>query len=171
MTRLRNATAAVAALLGPLLLAGCGIKPTGVVESGTAATVVINSPDRAGLVYFVTPDDKLVPSPQLESPSSSAVAILLRLLNGPGTQERAAGLGTRLPALDDSRAGAVDATFTAPGNLEVRVPFKVDGLSRLAHRQVVCSVTSATAGDSTAVRVTLRGPDAVVFEEPCDIGR
>ncbi|MFD3804356.1 hypothetical protein ACFWTC_12160 [Streptomyces sp. NPDC058619] len=172
MTRLRNAAAAVAALLGPLLLlSGCGIKPTGVVESGAAANVVVNSPDRAGVVYFVTPDDKLVPSPQVDSTLPSPVGTVLRLLAGPGPQERAAGLGTRLPGWDGTAPGSVSVSFTSPQSVEVKVPFMVLDLPELAMRQLVCTVASVVGSEIPDVRVTLRGPGTTLFGERCDIGR
>lgn len=172
MTRIRNAAGVVAVLLGPLLvLAGCGIKPTGVIESGAAPNVVINSPDRAGVVYFVTPDDKLVPSPQVDSPPASALGTVLRLFYGPGPQERAAGLGTRLPVLDGKDAGAVSISFTSRDTAEVRVPFQILELPELALRQLVCTVMSVAGSETTLVTVTLMGPGAVTFGSRCEVGR
>ncbi|MFD3546027.1 hypothetical protein ACFWUW_10480 [Streptomyces sp. NPDC058655] len=171
MNRLRNATAT--ALLGATLLlpTGCGIKPTGVIESGAPATVVINSPDRAGVVYFVTPDDRLVPSPQVDSPPSSAVGTVLRLLDGPGPQERAAGLGTRLPGLEGRPDRTVAVSIEPRGTVEVTLPFPVGDLPELAMRQLACTVASVTGSGTPAVRVTLRGEDAVVAGASCEIGR
>lgn len=171
MTRLRTAAAAVAALAGPLLLlSGCGIKPTGVVESGAAANVVVNSPDRAGVVYFVTPDDKLVPSPQVDAAPASPVGTVLRLLQGPGPQERAAGLGTRLPGWEKA-PGAVSVAFSSPESVEVRVPFQVQDLPELAMRQLVCTVASVAGSETGDVRVTVTGPGSTFFGSRCDIGR
>lgn len=172
MTGIPHAARAAAALLGPLLvLAGCGIKPTGVIESGAAANVVINSPERAGVVYFVTPDDKLVPSPQVDSPPASALGTVLRLLYGPGPQERAAGLGTRLPVLDGKDAGAVSVAFTSRDSVEVRVPFPAADLPELAMRQLVCTVVSVARSETSVVTVSLMSPGAVVFASRCDVGR
>lgn len=169
MTRVRTASSVAAALLG-LLTAGCGIKPTGVIESGAAASVVIGPRDHSGLVYFVTPDGKLVPSPQVDSPPSSPTGTLLRLLIGPGPQERAAGLGTRLPTLEGN-AGAVGVTFPGEGVVDVRVPFKVQELSQVARRQLVCTAVSVAVNESGTVDVMLRGPDSAFAGERCDIGR
>ncbi|OKK22528.1 hypothetical protein AMK16_05300 [Streptomyces sp. CB00455] len=171
MRRVRKAAAVGAALLGPLLLAGCGIKPTGVIESGAPATVVIGPPDRAGVVYFVTPDGKLVPSPQVDSPPSSPTGTLLRLLSGPGPQERAAGLGTQLPALEGRDAGSLGMTVLTGGYVEARVPIEIGNLSQLARRQLACTVLSLAPSESTAEDVMLRGPDAALLGERCDIAR
>ncbi|MEU9103384.1 hypothetical protein AB0D54_03285 [Streptomyces xanthophaeus] len=172
MTPVRTAVAVAAVVLGSLLTAGCGIKPTGVIESGAAASVVIGPRDPSGLVYFVTPDGKLVPSPQVDSPPSSPTGTMLRLLAGPGPQERAAGLGTRLPALAGNEAGAVGVTFpTEGGVVEVRVPFRVEELPQVARRQLVCTAMSVAVNESGTVDVMLRGPDSAFAGERCDIGR
>ncbi|WP_411104390.1 hypothetical protein [Streptomyces sp. cmx-4-9] len=170
MNRLRTVAAATA-LLGPLTLAGCGITPTGVVESGSPATVIIGPRDRSGVVYFVTPDDRLLPSSQVDSPPSSPTGTLLRLLAGPGPQERAAGLGTRLPVVEGDQTGPVGVTLVSPGTVEVRVPFKIGDLSRLARRQLVCTVEAAAGSEAADVQVMLRGPDATGYETPCAAGR
>lgn len=171
MTRLVRVVATAAGLLGPLLLVACGIKPTGVIGSGAPATVVISSPDHAGFVYFVTPDGRLVPSPQVDSPPSSATGTLLRLLAGPGPQERAAGLGTRLPEPAGREIGAVAVTLTGPEAVEVRIPFSPSDLSDLARSQLVCTVTSATVGENRTMHVLLTGPESAFVGLTCDQGR
>ncbi|MFF5387159.1 hypothetical protein ACFY5H_02150 [Streptomyces sp. NPDC013012] len=52
----------VAALLLPLVLAGCGIRETDVVEAGGAATVLVQPvPEDRMTLYFVGPDGRMMP--------------------------------------------------------------------------------------------------------------
>ncbi|MFF9847749.1 hypothetical protein [Streptomyces litmocidini] len=53
---------AVAALLGALVLAACGIQETDVVEAGGAATVAVApAPEFRMVLYFLGPDGRLLP--------------------------------------------------------------------------------------------------------------
>ncbi|MEV0413708.1 hypothetical protein AB0I68_23590 [Streptomyces sp. NPDC050448] len=168
MTRVRAAAAATAALLlGGPLLTGCGIKTTGVIESGAAAKVVVPGANTKGTVYFVTSDGRLAPVPEPEQPAVSPGAVLIRLLIGPTEQERAAGLQTRLPALDIKKQGASAGTSVVSSDtIEVGVPFKVGSLSETGRRQLVCTVASA----NPQYRVVLRGPDLDLGPARCDLG-
>lgn len=164
----RTAAAVAAALLGPPLVAGCGIKPTGVVESGSAARVPVAAPSRAPIVYFVTGGGSLVPSPYPDYADNSPQGSLQLLLRGPGTVEQEAGLDTRLPPLDAGAAGGVRAFFTSEFRLEVRVPFPVAAVDPLGLKQLVCTAVS-TAGPT--VQVAVRGPDTQLEPTRCEAGR
>ncbi|MFE3762441.1 hypothetical protein ACFXPI_11830 [Streptomyces sp. NPDC059104] len=164
----RTAAAVAAALLGPALVTGCGIKPTEVVESGAAARVPVAAPSRAPIVYFVTGGGHLVPSPYPEYADNSPQGSLQLLLRGPGGVEQEAGLGTRLPPLDAGMAGGVRAFFSSEFRLEVRVPFPVAALDPLGIKQIVCTAVS-TAGPT--VQVVVRGPDTELEPTRCGAGR
>lgn len=165
----RTAAAGVAAaLVGPLLVTGCGIKPTEVVESGAAARVLIAGPSRPPMAYFVTGEGRLLPSPEPDYADRSPQGSMQLLLRGPGNVEREAGLGTRLPPVEGVLAGSVRAFFTANDRLEVRVPFPVAALDPLALRQIVCTALS-TAGPSA--EAVVRGPDTDLEPARCETGR
>lgn len=90
MTRRRTSSrtaAATAVLAGcALLLTGCGIKRTGVIESGHAATVKVSGSGKSTVLYFVSKEgDRLVPAPfTLFDGYTIAPAALVRLLlDGP----------------------------------------------------------------------------------------
>ncbi|MFE2478867.1 hypothetical protein [Streptomyces sp. NPDC059389] len=167
MTRTRAAAAAVAALLGGALLTGCGIKPTGVIESGAAAKVVVPGPGTKGTVYLVSADGRLFPIPDREQPSVSQTSLLVRLLVGPSEAQKAAGLETRLPVLDIKKQGAsAGTTMISDDTIGVGVPFKVATLSETARQQLVCTVASTEPG----VRVVLLGPDADIGPARCELG-
>ncbi|MET9958722.1 hypothetical protein ABZ128_06460 [Streptomyces sp. NPDC006326] len=168
MTRIRTAAAAAGAalLLGGPLLTGCGIKPTGVIESGAAAKVVVPGPGTLGTVYFVTPDGRLAPVPEREQPAESPVSALMGLLIGPLDQEKAAGLETRVPAPADKRPPfGLSASIVSGDTLEVRLPFAVAGLSEVARRQLVCTAASV----DPRYTVVLRGPDTSVGPARCEL--
>ncbi|MFJ4777128.1 hypothetical protein [Streptomyces sp. NPDC088762] len=176
MTRVRAAAAAMtpvraasaALLLGLPLLTGCGIKPTGVIESGDAAKVVFPDPHTKGTVYFVLSDGRLAPVPDKDQPSTSATANLVRLLAGPTDEERAAGMDTRLPVTDPRKQGAgAGVGIVSPDTVEVGVPFNVAGLSEPARLQLVCTVAST----HPQYRVALRGPDTDLEPARCQLDR
>ncbi|MET9883037.1 hypothetical protein ABZZ20_07685 [Streptomyces sp. NPDC006430] len=159
--------AGVSALLGALLLTGCGIKTTGVIESGAAARVIVPERNEGPLPYFVTPDDRLVPSSQSDDPSGDLRTGVVRLLLGPDGQEKASGLHTELPALDPKQAAGAQVVRSSDAVIEIRLPFKVGGLSALARGQLVCTALSTSGSQD---RVVLRGPDTTLDEAACDTG-
>lgn len=160
MTRLRT-TAAPAALLSALLLAGCGIEPTGPVDSGTAATVVVPGPENASVLYFAGPDGRLVPSPQRDVGQLAPLQALTRLLDGPGDRERAAGLTTEVPSTHGRRLDSSVISFPQRDVMQVRLPFPAEDLTPTARRQLVCSLAS-TGGPSDRLKVALKGTDAAL---------
>ncbi|GAA0313582.1 hypothetical protein GCM10010302_60780 [Streptomyces polychromogenes] len=166
MSRPLPRPAVAAALLAPLLAAtACGIKPTGVVESGAAARVAVA---RAGgsMAYFVTPDGRLAPAPQPEYTQGGPRGSVVGLLRGPGSAEREAGLGTRVPVIGEEAAeGGVAVVVT--DRLEVRLPFPVAGLDPLGRRQLVCSALSTV---DPRYEVALRGTDTTLPPARCDAG-
>ncbi|WP_327279388.1 MULTISPECIES: hypothetical protein [unclassified Streptomyces] len=169
MSRMRTAAAATATLLlGGPLLAGCGIKPTGVIESGAAAKVLVPGPGTKGTVYYVTSDGRLAPVPETDQPEESALFLLARLLMGPLDPEKAAGLETRVPAPADKKPPfGLSVNIVSGETMEVRVPFAVTGLSETARRQLVC--TAASPNPNYAV--VLRGPDTSAGPARCDLDR
>ncbi|MGW5775412.1 hypothetical protein [Streptomyces sp. NPDC003863] len=59
---MRRGTAAVAGLLGTVLLAACGIQQSDVVEAGGAATVAVApAPEFRMVLYFLGPDGRPAP--------------------------------------------------------------------------------------------------------------
>ncbi|MFG2664730.1 hypothetical protein ACGFY6_10850 [Streptomyces sp. NPDC048387] len=166
VTRPLRGPGVAAALLVPLLTAtACGIKPTGVVESGAAARVTVA---RAGaaMAYFVTPDGLLAPAPQPEYTQGGPRRSVIGLLRGPGPAEREAGLGSRVPVVEGEAAEA-GVSVTVTDRLEVRLPFPVAGLDPLGRRQLVCSALSTV---DPRYGVVLRGTDTALDPARCDAG-
>ncbi|MFJ1563936.1 GerMN domain-containing protein [Streptomyces erythrochromogenes] len=170
-TRAR-AAAATAALAGcALLLAGCGIKRTGVIESGHAAAANVPGGKNAAALYFVSKEgDRLVPVPFfISSEYTLAPAPLARLLlDGPRGPAAAAGFTTALPRVPDGQGDAVTVSKYSPEKgLTVTVPFAVGGLSELARNQLVCTVGVSAVPD-TLSRVSIKGTDTVLPAADCN---
>ncbi|MGW0752875.1 hypothetical protein [Streptomyces sp. NPDC002587] len=156
-----------------LLLAGCGIKTTGVIESGHPATV--KSPGgKVAVVYFVSKEgDRLVPVPfKVDGSYTIAPRSLVRLLlDGPGGPAQEAGLTTALPRLSAAQLEVVGVSEYAPGEgITVRVPLAVGGLSDLARSQLVCTVGVSAVPDVLSP-VTLQGIDTALPAADCDLQR
>ncbi|MFJ8016930.1 hypothetical protein [Streptomyces sp. NPDC096339] len=166
MTRVR-ALATAAALLGPLLLAGCGIKPTGPVDSGSAATVVVAGPDGFSVLYFLGPGGRLVPSPQRDMPKVPPFEVLNRLLDGPGQREQEAGLTTEVPSLHGWRLDSAAVSFGPRNEITARLPFAAEDLTDNARRQLVCSLAS-TGAKGARITVVLKGPTGSLEAVGCD---
>ncbi|MEV6570706.1 hypothetical protein [Streptomyces sp. NPDC051577] len=160
--------ALVATLIAPLLLTGCGIEDTPVVEIGRPGVLTIAAPPDAGMLYFVLPDGRLAPVPVLDGPVYGPGAMITLLLNGPDPAGKAAGLRTELPP--PGAAGKLDGRglteTTGEGSVRVRLPFPVRPLSDAARRQVMCTVVSS-AGIPADAEVTLTGPDVVLPPDHC----
>ncbi|MET9323062.1 hypothetical protein ABZX75_23110 [Streptomyces sp. NPDC003038] len=174
MTERKTRSRAPAALAGcALLLAGCGIKPTGVIESGHASTV--KSPSGKGVVlYFVSKEgDRLAPVPFMlpDGYTIAPRALVLLLLDGPSGLAGEAGLTTALPrpAAGQEERVAV-SEYSASAGMTVHVPFAVGGLSELARSQLVCTIGVSAVPD-TLSPVTLRGTDTTLASAECDSRR
>ncbi|THA84388.1 GerMN domain-containing protein [Streptomyces sp. A0592] len=168
----RARAAATAALAGcALLLAGCGIKRTGVIESGHAAAVNVPDGKKAAALYFVSKEgDRLVPVPfSIGTEYTLAPTPLLRiLLDGPTGPASAAGFTTALPKVSHDQWDAVLVSKNSSDKgVTVTVPFAVGGLSELARNQLVCTV-GVSAAPNTLSQVTVKGPDTVLPAADCD---
>jgi hypothetical protein len=136
-----------------LLLSGCGIPATGVVQSGDPAKGVRPN----ALLYFIA-DDQLVPVyREVAEPVDVGAAVEL-LIAGPDRRERLLGLTTAFtriatPSIDAN--GAQVSLQLSPGT-EPLVP--------IAARQLICTVAEARLADdtdtvATGVTVVVTGPD------------
>lgn len=102
--RTRPRAAAAAVLVGcALLLTGCGIKRTGVIDSGHAATVKVPGGNSTVLYFLSKEGDRLVPSPitGFEGHHINPVVLVSLLLNGPRGRAGEVGLTTGLPRITD----------------------------------------------------------------------
>ncbi|MFE9933322.1 GerMN domain-containing protein [Streptomyces sp. NPDC005533] len=171
-TRARTTAATAALAACALLLTGCGIKRTGVIESGHAATVKVPNGKNAAVLYYVSQGgDRLVPVPFLINPeyTLAPVPLVRLLLNGLTPPAQEAGLTTALPRMPDGQEQAVTVTAYVPGKgLTVHVPFAVGSLSELARNQLVCTLGTSAVPD-VVTQVTLHGTDTVLPAADCPL--
>lgn len=126
MTRVVRAVWAAAAMC---LLAGCGVRPTGVVSAGEAPTATATSLPKAQVYFFrggaLEPVERSVPPWDIQ-------AVFEALQAGPTPQERERGLRTRLPA---------DVTIHAVGTRAVFVESRrrISGKEISGYLQIVCT--------------------------------
>ncbi|MFE9256965.1 hypothetical protein [Streptomyces sp. NPDC006879] len=167
-----KAVRAVAVALAVTLLAGgCGIRATALVAAGDPAQLDDTAVDvgRGWVLFFIGPDDRLMPVVRPEAEQSDTKMALDALIEGPSETERAAGLRSEVPK---PRKGAISILVrggTSGGvQLQVRLFEKLQGLSKLARRQLVC--TAAHSSGLGEARVSVLGLDGELAATPCETG-
>ncbi|KNB54011.1 GerMN domain-containing protein [Streptomyces caatingaensis] len=135
----RAARAAGAALLVSWALGACGVPDAGPAAGGApAAGARAAGPAHWVRAYFLAPNGSWPvarPAPAGAGPQRA----LDELLAGPAPGERRRGLTTALPAgTHRVRAGA-----TAPGTVDLYLPWLVSELDRAAVNQLVCTAAAA----------------------------
>lgn len=165
-------------------LAGCGVRPTGVIiggdpprgaaaEQGTRPSGPLGTPllppptgARPGDGTAATITLYLVrgglPSPVTRPGGGLSPEDTLALLAaGPNGSERAQGLTSAVP-----RGAAPVSVSADPGGVTVTLPTPVGELSALAVRQIVCTAAAATTPPDR-VRVTLVGAGRIAVRPDC----
>lgn len=189
-TRRRAAALAVAVAAAVPLLGGCGIPETDVIEAGGPASVdAFLNRDFDMLLFFRAPDGGLSPVIRTTEPSAGFGAgaeqlgsadqsagetagpvptekVVAALLNGPREEDRAAGLGTALPAA--RRGGTVEIEASSPDRVTIRLPLALKGLDSTALRQLTCTVAYSHAADGRAL-VELTGQDGTSRSGTCGL--
>lgn len=176
--RVRLRTAALLAAWIPLT--ACGIQETDVIGAGSAATVdVLPARQVRMLLFFLSPDAVLVPVPRTigdsvftgeqqdrdngeEAARPATDKTVTALLSGPNEAERRAGL------VNDASLPDPATTKVSGNGVEVTLAAPLDGLTRPAERQLICTVAFAESAQGT-VKVTLRGTDGTREPAPCDL--
>ncbi|MFI8388729.1 GerMN domain-containing protein [Streptomyces sp. NPDC085540] len=169
-TRSRAAVATAALVSCALLLTGCGIKRSGVIDSGHAATVKVPGA-KSTIVYFLSKDgDRLVPTPVtgFEGHDINPEVLLLMLLEGPRGRAAEVGLTTGLPQPTALKDGSLAVSPYSHAGMTVRVPFAVAGLSELARMQIVCTIGISAVRDVISP-ITLMGTDTTLASADCSL--
>lgn len=183
-------TGAVAVASGVLLLGGCGIQETGVIEAGGPASVqAFIDHDYEMLLFFHSREGEISPvirstGPTLEyGPEGGPVAgqnstaedatpvptekVILALLSGPAAQEREAGLSTSLPPAPSAKTLRVEVSPDGE-KVTADLPIALDGLNRTALRQLICTIAYSHDADGRAT-VRLTGKDGASTSRTCDL--
>ncbi|MFB8208352.1 hypothetical protein [Streptomyces sp. NPDC056010] len=162
-----------------LLVTGCGIRATDVVEAGEPATVEVAPADQLGtLLYFVSSSSasRLMPVVRntrtvrvggggtwREAGATEQPDALSLLFLGPTRTERDAGLRSELP----TGRTRVAVELNADG-VRVTVDMPVIGLSQAARQQLICTAARARTADRTEA-VTVKGTDGVIGPAHCSV--
>ncbi|WP_199819703.1 hypothetical protein [Streptomyces sp. NRRL S-118] len=178
----RRPVLAAAPMAAALLLAGCGIQETDVIEAGGPASVqAFVEPGYDALLFFRMPHGKLTPvirsfpprNPfgdeyrQADGAAPPAVpeSAMSALLSGPGEADKAAGLGTSLPRVT---ADGVRVRLSGDGKVMVNLPLALGGLDATAVRQLICTAAYSKDRDGRAT-VLLTGQDGVTATGTCGL--
>ncbi|MEU8010122.1 hypothetical protein [Micromonospora parva] len=162
--RTGRALLAGALLLGPLLAAGCGVRPS-VVITGRPA---VSGPGQGVGLYLVAQGELVLVLRPVKGDSSPNTALAL-LAAGPQPNERGQGLTSDVPTGLDP---VVEVTPTAGrfGGLTVRVTGTAQALSPTATDQIICTVSDAAAQAGlveSSAPVTIVGSDGAQPARRC----
>ncbi|WP_412542497.1 hypothetical protein R8Z50_08385 [Longispora sp. K20-0274] len=133
---MRRALVLVVALA---VLAGCGVRPSGVVRAGEAPRKYTTE---VTALYFEM-RGQLARTERTESKSLTVSQKVDLLLAGPDPEERGQGFETALPAMP----GTVEIVRVATHRYELRLRSTVTNLSALALDQLVCTVLAGEAAE------------------------
>ncbi|WP_326813845.1 hypothetical protein OG243_36845 [Streptomyces sp. NBC_01318] len=135
--------ALLAGLTAALTLSACGVPPSDVIQAGEPASGMVSPSPKSSVptvipLYFLHKGD-LTPYLRKIGDAGDFGAVVRLLFDGPTTSEAAAAT-TQLPPLTRTPKVAVgdDKTFS------IQLPKDVPPLSRLAMRQLACTVAHVT---------------------------
>jgi hypothetical protein len=130
-------------LLGVLVVAACGVRPSGVISGGDPP-----SGSTTGTVVFFLSDHLLAPATRETVSPDEALA---QLAAGPTERERAQGLRTELPTEITLRTDPSPPTPTivATVNPQTLTPLAVD--------QIVCTATATELTTDGGITITGQG--------------
>ncbi|MER7112084.1 hypothetical protein [Streptomyces sp. NPDC000229] len=173
---------AVAGPVAALLLAGCGVQETDVIEAGGPAGVqVFGNAGHDALLFFRAPHGDLSPVIRIFAPADSfgneggktegpaqpvtTEMAISALLSGPGQADEAAGLGTSLPRVT---ADGVRVRLSPEGEVTMSLPLALGGLDATAQRQLICTAACSKDRDGR-VTVRMTGQDGVTATGTCGL--
>ncbi|MGW7264552.1 hypothetical protein [Streptomyces sp. NPDC054842] len=185
----RSGAVAVAVASGVLLLGGCGIRESDVIEAGGPASVQAFFDDETEvLLFFHTGDGRLHPvirpaeymmntgsdaltvagqnSTATDTAPPSLEKVIAALLSGPGERDRKAGLGTSLRPASTDRPPKVKVSDGGE-QVTAELPLALDGLNRTAVQQLVCTLAYSHYAEIRA-SVRLTGTDGTSKSGTCD---
>lgn len=138
-------------LLGVLVVAACGVRPTAVISGGDPPSGLTTE----AVVFFLS-DDQLAPATRRTGSPDEALA---ELAAGPTETERAQGLRTDLPAgitLRTDRSSPTP-TIVATVNPQTLTPLAVD--------QIACTASATEL--TTDAWITITGKGATLDPQYC----
>ena len=132
-----------------LLLAGCGVQPSGVVDAGPGPTGVAPG----FTLYFVDAREQLRPQRRGDRLGTITDALALLLSMSATESVGDPGLHTEITSEGVTRVGVT----TSPGLIQLVLPLTAHEVTSLGIDQIVCTAlgVSVQSGGSTATRVRL----------------
>jgi hypothetical protein len=129
-----------------LLLAGCGVRPTGVSDGGTAPTGVAPGVT----LYFLDAHDRLTPDLRRTGHLGTLPEALALLLAGPGGSD----LRTGIAPTQDTRV----LVTAVPGTIVLITPLTVGDVTPHGIDQIVCTALAVhvQGGGPASTRVEVR---------------
>lgn len=159
---------ALLALFGSL--AGCGIRPTGVLTGGQAPIGVGSGPT----LYFLV-NGKLAPVPRAIGHLGTPTGALELLFGGPLDSERQQGVTTALPPIASFAEVTValhEASFDDYPSLDVYLPIDVLSLNSDAVMQVICTaigVKGQAGANRAGLAAVLKGTTGALKSTRCSL--
>ena len=129
-----------------LLLAGCGVQPSGVTDGGEAPTGVAPGVT----LYFVDAHNELRPQLRRTDRLGTISEAMSLLLSGAGGSD----LHTEIASTTTPRV----AVYTTPGVIQLSVPLTIHEVTPLGIDQIVCTALGVLVqgGGSRSMRVQVR---------------
>ncbi|MFE7116882.1 hypothetical protein ACFU99_15845 [Streptomyces sp. NPDC057654] len=148
-----------------VLVSGCGIEQTGVIDVGQPASGAKRpgASAREAVLYFISPTG-MRPVRRPSSGDVSAEDAVHLLIDGPNDAERHRGMETAVPKM-----AGVHVT-TGKGRVSVQLPVNVKNLGLVVRNQLVCTAADNNVpGDqpSWEVKVDLSGGGNVLEDLLC----
>jgi hypothetical protein len=138
----------VTGLVSLVALAGCGVRPSGVITGGDPPRGAVQ-PNATTITLYLVKNGQLSAVTRPDDPPLSTADTLALLAAGPNAREQALGLTTAVPP------GAVPFSVTADsaGSLVVTPSTPAGQLSTLAVDQIVCTAAALAPGGPATVTV------------------
>lgn len=133
-----------AAAVALLLLAGCGVRPSGVTDSGAAPTGIAPG----STLYFIDAHGELRPQQRASGRLGTVGEAVTLLLYGPG------GSGMRTGITSDG-VTRVETTITDT-TIELRMPVTSEDVTPLGVDQIVCTALAVHVQGGGSARTTVR---------------
>jgi hypothetical protein len=152
--------AGAAAAAAAVLVAGCGVPTSGVIDVGVPASGLPTVPvaNTRAVLYFVV-GGRLQPVRRMarDDGADPVVTAVVLLLAGPEAAGRS-DLGTRLPRLPAPSPGTGVTAWTHRNTVTVRFPAGFGRPDALGLRQLACTAAAAAAGTSREAAVVSAPP-------------
>ncbi len=149
----------VAGLLSLVAVAGCGVRPSGVITGGAPPSG--GAQPAAAVTLYLVRNGRPSPVTRPGGPSLSPADTLTLLAAGPTARERAQGFTTEVPPA----AGLFSVTVEPVGHVLVTLSTPAGELSPLAVEQIVC--TAAAMIPDSGAQVTVVGARQGVGGQRC----